>query len=103
MTETALYPDWKDKLVYGEEGPEPQVLMEDEKIKLILGGLKPGQRIPNHPEGQAVYSFLEGNGWMTVDGERMPVSAGAIITMPEGTVRGMEAETQLSFLAVRID
>jgi len=103
MTTTTLYPDWKDKIVYGEEGPEPQILMEDEKIKLILGGLKPGQQIPNHPEGQAVYYFLEGDGVMTVDGEAMPVSAGSIITMPEGTVRGLKADTQLSFMAVRID
>ena len=39
---------------------------------------------------------------MTVDGERLPVSAGATIVMPEGAVRGLEAETQLAFIAVRI-
>ena len=39
---------------------------------------------------------------MFVDGERWPVSPGATIVMPGGTVRGMEAETRLAFLAIRI-
>jgi quercetin dioxygenase-like cupin family protein len=96
------YPNWKEKIVYGENGPEPQILMVDEKVKIVLAGLKPGQKIPNHPESQAMYHFLEGNGWMTVDNERIAVSAGGTVTMPAGTVRGMEAETQLAFIAVRI-
>ncbi|MCP4419566.1 MAG: cupin domain-containing protein [Chloroflexi bacterium] len=99
---TTIYPDWKDKAVYSDEGPQPQVLMVDEKVKLILGGLLPGQQIPEHAEAQAIYHFLEGRGWMTIDGERTAVSSGATIVMPEGTTRGMEAETRLTFLATRI-
>jgi quercetin dioxygenase-like cupin family protein len=49
-----------------------------------------------------MYHILEGSGWMFVDGERWPVSPGATIVMPDGTVRGMEAETRLAFLAIRI-
>lgn len=102
MNKTTLYPDWKEKIVYGTDGPEPQILMADEKVKVILGGLKPGQKIPDHAEAQAMYHFLEGSGWMTVDGERLPVAAGATVVMPKGSVRGMEAETQLAFIATRI-
>ena len=102
MNKATLYSNWKETVVFGEDGPQPQILMADEKVKVILGGLKPGQKIPNHPEAQAMYHFLEGTGWMTVDGEKMPVSAGSTIVMPNGTVRGMEAETQLVFLATRI-
>ena len=102
MNTVMHYPDWKEKIVYGENGPEPQMLMVDEKVKIILGGLKAGQKIPNHPEAQAMYYFLEGEGVMIVDGERIAVTAGATITMPAGTVRGMEADTQLAFIAVRI-
>ena len=102
MMPTALYPNWKDRIVYGEAGPEPQILLEDEKIKLILGGLKPGQQIPDHPEGQAIYYFLEGEGVLTADGEAMPVKAGSIVTMPAETVRGVKAETQLAFMALRV-
>jgi len=102
MKQTKLYPDWKDTIVYGSDGPEPQILAVDEKAKVIVAGLEPGQTIPDHAEAQAMYYFLEGNGWMIVDGERLQVNAGATVVMPEGAVRGMEAETRLAFLAVRI-
>ncbi len=100
--QTTIYPDWKDKVVYSDEGPQPHVLMADEKVKFILAGLKSGQQIPDHTEAQAIYHFLDGNGWMTVDGERTAVNPGATIVMPQGASRGMEAETQLAFLAIRI-
>jgi len=100
--QTTLYPDWKDKISYASDGPKPEILMVDERVKVILAGLEPGQQIPEHAEAQSVYYFLEGTGWMIVDDERYPVSAGASIIMPEGAVRGMEAETHLAFLAVRI-
>jgi quercetin dioxygenase-like cupin family protein len=102
MNETKLYADWKEYVTYGSDGPQPQVLMANEKVKALMAGLEAGASIPEHAEAQALYYFLEGNGWMTVDGERMPVSAGATIVMPEGAVRGMEAETRLAFIAVRI-
>jgi quercetin dioxygenase-like cupin family protein len=102
MNQPALYPNWKEKIVYSDEGPQPQILMADEKVKVILAALEPGQKIPAHPEGQAVYHFLAGTGWMMVNGEKMPVNAGATIVMPAGTERGMEAETRLAFLAIRI-
>jgi quercetin dioxygenase-like cupin family protein len=102
MTKTILYPHWKERIVYSSEGPQPQILLENEKIKFILAGLEPGQQIPEHAEAQAIYHFLEGNGWMMVDGERTAVSPGATIVMPEGAVRGLKAETRLAFLATRI-
>jgi quercetin dioxygenase-like cupin family protein len=102
LQQAALYPDWEDKINYASDGPKPQILMADEKVKVILAGLVPGQQIPEHAEAQAMYHFLEGTGWMTVDDARYPVSAGATVVMPEGAVRGMEAETRLAFLAVRI-
>lgn len=38
---------------------------------------------------------------MTVDGERFPVAAWAVISMDNGAARGLEAQTPLAFLAVR--
>ncbi|MCP5095505.1 MAG: cupin domain-containing protein [Chloroflexi bacterium] len=102
MNKATLYSNWKEKIVYSDDGPQPQILMADEKVKVILAGLEPGQKIPNHEEAQAMYHFLEGDGWMTVNDEVMPVSAGSTIVMPAGTVRGMEAATRLAFLATRI-
>jgi quercetin dioxygenase-like cupin family protein len=99
---TQNYPNWQEKVVYSPAGPQPQVLMVNDKVKVIMAGLELGQKIPEHSEATSVYHFLEGNGWMLVDGERLAVSSGATIVMPHGTVRGMEAETRLAFLATRI-
>ncbi|MCB0016166.1 MAG: hypothetical protein KDE09_00180 [Anaerolineales bacterium] len=76
--------------------------MANDKVKIIVPGLEPNQNIPEHSEMTAMYHFLEGNGWMLVDGERLAVAPGATVVMPVGTVRGMEAETRLAFLATRI-
>ncbi len=100
--ETILFPNWRDQVIFSPDGPKPQVLMENEILKVVLGGLEPGQRIPPHPEGESMFHFLEGNGWMVVEGERFPVKPGATVITPAGANRGIEAETRLAFLAARI-
>jgi quercetin dioxygenase-like cupin family protein len=97
-----VYPDWRSKVVFSCDGPQPQVLVENEKLKVVVAGLEAGQRIPAHPESLALYHFLDGGGWMTVAGERVAVSAGATIVAPQGASRGIEADTRLAFLAARI-
>ena len=93
--------DWKEKVVFSDQGPQPQVLQNDSLFKVLIAGLKPGQRIPVHPELSSVYYILQGSGWMTVDEERFPIESGAVITMGNGAERGVEATTPLVFLAVR--
>lgn len=102
MFKTLLVPDWREKVVYSAEGPRPQVLLETDSIKVVVAGLEAGVKIPPHPEKQGVYHFLEGTGWMIVDGERLSVAAGATVLVPPGATRSVEAETRLSFLAVRV-
>lgn len=97
-----LVPDWKEKVVYATGGPQPQIVLEEARYKVILAGLEPGQRIPSHPEAAAVYHFLEGNGWMQVNDERKAVGPGSTVITAQGASRGVEAETRLAFLAVRI-
>ncbi len=94
--------DWREQVVYSPEGPRPVVLTQNEKAKVVLAGLEPGQVIPPRPEVYGVFHCLEGQGWMEVDGERLPFNAGATVIVPEGGARGVEAETRLAFLAVRI-
>jgi mannose-6-phosphate isomerase-like protein (cupin superfamily) len=55
-----------------------------------------------HPEAAAVYTFLEGQGVMTVDARQFPVRQGTVLVMDEGAQRGMVAETQLIFMATRL-
>lgn len=102
MSQATLFPDWREKVVYAHDGPQPQILMVNDKVKILVAGLEPGQKIPEHAEATSMYHFLEGTGWILVNGERLPVSPGATIVMPDGTVRGMEAKTRLAFLATRI-
>ena len=100
--ETTMTAMWQDFVVYGDERPSPQTMMENDQVRVIIAGLKPGQRIPVHPEAAAVYHFLEGTGVMTVDDAQFPVQQGSVIVMDEGVRRGLVAETQLVFMAVRL-
>jgi quercetin dioxygenase-like cupin family protein len=96
-----LLENWEERVVFSDNSPQPQILEENSLFKVILAGLAPGQCIPVHPELGAVYYILQGAGWMTVDEERFPIEAGAVITMGNGAARGLEAGTSLAFLAVR--
>ncbi len=97
-----VYPDWKAKVIYSSTGPQPQVLAENEKVKVIVAGLVAGQQIPVHPESFGVYHFLEGTGTMIVDDERLTIAPGVTIITPAGAQRGIEADTALAFLATRV-
>ncbi len=96
------YPNPKEKVVFSNEGPQPHELYAEGEVKVIVAGLNPGQKIPVHPEGLSSFQFLEGKGVMIVDGERLAVGPGTVIIAGHGASRGMEAETRLTFLAVRI-
>ncbi len=100
--ETTMTGMWQDFVRYGEERPDPQTMFENDRVRVIVAGLKPGQRIPVHPEAAAVYHFLEGQGVMTVDNAQLPVQPGTVIVVDEGAQRGLLAETRLVFMAVRL-
>ena len=100
--ETKYISDVKSKVIFSSEKVQPQILFTDGELKVLTAGLKAGQSIPVHPEGLAVYTFLKGHGVMVVDGERMAVKPGATIVTPTGSKRGVEAETEMIFVATRI-
>ena len=102
MDATTLFPDWRELVRYAAPGPQPTLLRDEDGLRVLLAGLERGQRIPPHSERLAVYHALEGRGILTLDGERMPFVAGATVIAPRGSTRGIEAETRLAFLAVRI-
>lgn len=99
LTKTA---QWQDFVIFGEDRPNPQTLAETERVRVIVAGLKAGQRIPLHPEAAAVYTILEGTGEMTVNDVVYAVQAGSVILVADGALRGMWAENQLVFMAVRL-
>jgi quercetin dioxygenase-like cupin family protein len=96
------FSDVKTKAIFSREGPQPQGLFAEDKVKVLTVGLEAGQKIPIHPEGLAIYTFLTGNGHMDVDGDRVLVGPGSIVITLAGTQRGIEADSQLIFMATRI-
>ena len=102
MDQPLFFPDWRDRVVFSAGGPQPQVLHEDGKIKVVVAGLEPGGQIPVHPGDAGVYHFLEGAGQMRVAESTFDVQAGSTVIVPAGATRGMNARTRLAFIAVRV-
>ncbi|MBI1800791.1 MAG: hypothetical protein HY259_00890 [Chloroflexi bacterium] len=96
-----VYPNWRDTVRFSADGPQPQVLLESDKVKVVLVGLEAGQRLPLHPAPGAAYHILEGSGWFLLNAERIAVKAGATVVAADGDRRGFEAETRLAFLGAR--
>jgi len=97
-----FFPNWRDEVIFSAPGPQPQVLHEDDKVKVVVVGLEPGAKIPLHPGDFGVYHFLEGTGQMRAGDETFEVQAGGTVVVPAGASRGMTAHTRLAFIAVRV-
>ena len=100
--ETMFYSGWRDVVAFSAEEPQLRALVDDEGLKVVLASFLPGQSIPPHPESRGIFYILEGNGWMTVAGERLAIEAGAIVIVRDGVTRGFEAETQMAVLVTRV-
>ena len=66
-TQTAYYPDTLAQALLGQQGAQPQFLVDEAHFKVVLRRLDPGDKIPVHPDSCAVYHFLAGTGTMIVD------------------------------------
>lgn len=102
MIQQQHYPSWQELVAYSEKGPQPKVLMETNTYKSVIAGLEAGGKMPAHAEGTAIFHFLEGKGQMLVGEESYSVQAGSTVVVPDGANRGIEAETRMAFLAVRL-
>ncbi len=102
MDQALFVPNWRDRVIFSAGGPQPQVLHEDARIKVVVAGLEPGGQIPNHPAEAGVYHFLEGAGQMVVEEQTFDVQAGSTVIVPAGASRGMTASSRLAFVAVRV-
>ncbi|MDT8306568.1 MAG: cupin domain-containing protein [Anaerolineae bacterium] len=100
--EMTIIDDTMGAAQFAADRPVPSTVFENARTKVVVGAVHAGQRIPSHPEALAVYYFLQGEGWMTVNGERAAVRPGMTVVTPEGSLRGMEAESDIAFLAVRV-
>jgi quercetin dioxygenase-like cupin family protein len=96
------YPDWRDIVVYSQQHPQPQIMEDNPKYKSVILGLQPGVKIPAHSEGPAIFHFLEGTGRVIVGEKTYAIQSGGTVFVPDGAERGIEAETRLAVLAVRV-
>jgi len=93
--------DWREKVTFGEEGPAPTLLVEDELQKVVLGTVKAGQSIPLHADRGGTFVFLDGTGTFHAGDQQLQAQPGMIVHLAENTVRGVDAETDMVFLAIR--
>lgn len=96
-----VYPDWEEIVTFGDQGPSPQPLIETDRLKAVVVGLKAGQTVPHHPSTEAIYHFLSGTGTMSIGEETVAVHAGATVVVPNGAYRGINASTDTVFLGTR--
>lgn len=82
----------------------PRILHQDERAKVVLVCLSPGQRIPPHKEpNQGVFTVLEGSGTLSTDEGELPLRARTVVVVPHGGTRGLRADSErLMVLATAI-
>ena len=96
-----FYADTKAQAAFGKASPQPRFMLDSELFKVLVAGLKAGQKISIHPESVAMYHILDGSGTMTVDDQEFPVGPGATVIALSGAQRGIQADTRLVFLAAK--
>ena len=53
MEQTLFFPDWRDEVIFSAGGPQPQVLHEDAKAKVVVVGSNPAAASPPMPAAPA--------------------------------------------------
>ena len=54
-----VYSNWEEMVVFDDQGPAPRPLIESDRLKAVVVGLKPGRSVPHHPSTETVYHFTE--------------------------------------------
>jgi quercetin dioxygenase-like cupin family protein len=101
MSQKLLYPSWKEIVAFSSSGPVPQMLLETDILVVVLVGMEADQKIAPHSAPAIVFHILEGNGWMIINDNRLAVSPGATVIVPDGGTRAVEAETRMVFLGAQ--
>ena len=98
MKEVKFYKNWEEIVHFGADGPAPRKLVDTPDFKSVIVGLEKGQAIPPHAAHVATFHILQGTGRLTAGGEEFDVGPGATAVIPNGVLRGIEADTRLVFL-----
>lgn len=79
----------------------PVVLAENQRVKVVLVCMEPGQFIPVHRPGvDMTLVILEGEGMLVAGEQEEAASPGVVAFVPAGENRGLKAQTRLVALHV---
>lgn len=67
----------------------------------MLIGFEPEQSIPGHPGPAGAFYVIDGQGWISINGERREVKPGHLVIASQDVRRGIEARTRLTLLVSR--
>ena len=78
----------------------PTIAYVSPSLKLPVICIMPGQEIPPHPGATGCFYVLEGKGIFTLGSEKIEISAGSLVVVPKGGVRGIKPTEKLILFAV---
>lgn len=98
---SAIVTTYKNAAAFKPERFNPVVLAENQRVKVILVCLEPGQFIPVHRPGvDMALVVLEGEGKLVAGEREEAARPGLVAFVPAGENRGLKAETRLVALHV---
>ncbi len=93
---SVLVSAYRDRVAFAKDRFNPVALAGNERVKVLLVCLEPGQFIPVHQPGvDLTLAILEGEGRLVAGDRDEPVGAGSVAFIPAGEARGLKAETKL--------
>ncbi|HZU05484.1 MAG TPA: cupin domain-containing protein [Chloroflexota bacterium] len=92
---------YREAVAYHPDHFNPVAVAGDERVRVILVCLEPGQFIPVHQPGvDLCLVVLEGEGELVAGDRHARVTPGSVAFVPAGEQRGIKADTRLIALHV---
>lgn len=92
-----------EEAVFSSKGFLARRLHRSSRMRVLVLGLNPGQRIPAHPDRvDTLFLVVEGSGKFIIDEQEHEVSPGAFVSVKAGVSRGIEACTKMIVLMINL-
>lgn len=93
----------KDEVSYQPGQVVSKTLAQNDAVSVTLFAFDAGEQISSHKaSGDAFITCLDGEGTVTIDGERFGLVAGNSIVIPAGAPHAVDANTQFKMMLVVI-
>jgi len=92
-----------EQVSFSSKGFLAERLHRSSRMRVLVLGLNPGQRIPTHPDRvDTLFLFTEGSGKIIIGEEEHEVKAGSFASVNAGVPRGIEAGTKMVVLMINL-